>query len=218
MPYKNIVFDYDGTLADSTNLIVNSVQATFEAQNFDAPTPADIIQYIGTPLTNFLPKLAPRELSELELTTMVNNYRKTSKSSENSESIKLFSGIADLLTDLTNQDINLFILTSKNTEIARRNTAVLDITDKFKAIIGADMVAKPKPNPAGLLKLVNDYNLVPTETLMVGDTTFDIQMANAANIDNVAVTWGAHDLPTLERANPTYIASDVSQLADNILS
>ncbi|MDR3189631.1 MAG: HAD family hydrolase [Lactobacillaceae bacterium] len=218
MTYKNIVFDYDGTLADTSDLIVTSVQEAFEAQNFDLPTAENIKQYIGEPITEFFPKLAPRELTELELTTMTNSYRKAYKHDESPETIKLFPGIADLLTELVAQDYKLFMLTSKNSDVARRNADVLGITDKFTKIVGSDMVAKPKPDPAGLLKIMHDNDLVPAETLMVGDATFDIDMAFAARVRSVGVTWGTQDIRTLEEAKPTYIANDINELADNIFA
>ncbi len=88
----------------------------------------------------------------------------------------------------------------------------LEIDSYLDFYIGDDMVTKKKPDPEMLLRTLEKFNIDVKESVMIGDSTFDIEMGNKINMDTIAVTWGSHSKKLLISANPTYVINDFSQL------
>lgn len=130
--------------------------------------------------------------------------------------IKLFDGITDLLSTLRSRQISLGVATGKSRVGLDRVLAAKQLQGHFHVTRCADE-SFSKPHPAMLLEIMDELNLQPDQVLMVGDTSHDIQMATAAGVDSMAVTYGAHDTATLLQAEPTVMVSSVNEMRSWVL-
>src|SRR5690606_17155130 len=124
--------------------------------------------------------------------------------------IKLFDGMAELLVDLRAGGAKLGVATGKSRVGLDRVLDSVELRNHFDATRCADE-SFSKPHPGMLLELMEELSLEPEQMLMVGDTSHDIQMATAAGVDSVAVTYGAHDPATLQAAQPTAVVGSVAE-------
>lgn len=213
---KAIIFDFDGTLGDTKACVVKATQSAFDKCGYEKPESEVIEHYMGIPIEVFFPKMISKTLSEDELGELLHVFRQEMKTYEVDE-IRLFDGVKQMLRELNRQRIRCFVLSSKKTESLIRNTDNLNITTYFKDIIGSDRVTAYKPDPAGILAILDMENLSPKEVIMVGDATYDIIMANTAGVESVAVLWGSHSRVELEEENPTYIVSSTTELLNYLI-
>lgn len=207
---KLIIFDWDGTLFDSTGVIAYSLQQA--VSSIDLPTP-DINQtkkLIGLGFDKIIKHLLG-DISDKEQATFINEYRKAYLANENF--VTLFDGIDSLLSQLKQQGKFLAIATGKSrASLDRVLEQNAHLKTHFISTKTADQT-QSKPHPQMLTELLNELNISPQDAVMIGDTTYDIRMAQAANVNSVAVTYGAHDALTLRRANPTFLADSVEELS-----
>ena len=110
------------------------------------------------------------------------------------------------------KDKQLFVVSSKKTDVLIRNLEILDIDHLFTEVIGSDKVNHYKPSPDGINYILNKYQLENEETIYIGDAIFDMQMANSSKVASCAVTWGTHSIEELKSENPTYIIHEVTEL------
>lgn len=127
---------------------------------------------------------------------------------------KLYPGIAELLTTLYKERKKLFVVSSKATGPLNRNLENLGILNYFTAIIGCDKVTHFKPEPEGINVLVEKYNLKLDESMMIGDARYDLQMGKNAKIKTCGAEWGAFNVDSLVKENPTYLAQQPLDILD----
>jgi HAD superfamily hydrolase (TIGR01509 family) len=207
-----VFFDFDGTLANTEKLAIYATQQAFVAHGLPKPDAGAISHYQGVPIETSFMLLGADVLSVEALEALYETFREYYRRGESAETIQLFPGIQTLLADLHAQQIAVFLMTSKKSAVAQRNLALLGVDHYFTAIYGSDNSVAFKPDPAGLIAALAEQNLTAAQTAMVGDATFDIQAGNGAGMQTIAVTWGSHDVPTLQEAQPTHIAHDVTEL------
>ncbi|MGR8830831.1 HAD family hydrolase [Leuconostoc citreum] len=214
---KAVFFDFDGTIANTEKLSVLATQQAFESVGLPIPVAQDIINYQGVPIETSFPKLSERQLSEEKLKKLFQLFRQAYQNNESEKNIKAYSGIPELLQQLVQQGIALFIMTSKKSAVAKRNLKLISCDQYFTDIYGSDRVAAFKPNPEGLLQALSEHQLLANQAVMIGDATFDIDAGHAAHMKTIAVTWGSHHLATLEAAQPDSIVTTREALADVLL-
>lgn len=207
-----IFFDFDGTLADTAKLAVVATQRAFVAAGLPEPKTADVLHYQGVPIETSFPLLGAADLTPVQLDALFAAFREEYRLGESPATIELFPGIAQVLHNLQLAGKDLFLLTSKKTVVAQRNLALLEVADYFTEIYGSDKVVAYKPNPAGLIDILEKRHIQPDQAAMVGDATFDIEAGNGAGVLSVAVTWGSHDLAKLTSAQPDVIVDDAAAL------
>ncbi len=127
--------------------------------------------------------------------------------------IAAFPGIPEVLEKLLQQGKQIFVVSSKKSDVLLRNLKTLQIDEMFRDVIGADKVSHYKPHPEGILQLQERYSFQSEETVMIGDTIFDVQMAKAAGVYSCGVTWGSHEKEILIKENPTFLVEEIRQLA-----
>lgn len=208
---KTMMFDFDGTLADSGECGLLATQFAFKESGLAVPTKEQIDYYMGIPIEQSFQEMSNNQLDELAFSNLLAQFRQSYQTFEES-SLKAFPQMEEVLQELTIQGITLFVVSSKKTNVLLRNLESLNISQYFKAWIGSDQVSHYKPHPEGILNLVEAYQIVPEQSLMVGDAIFDIQMAKAANVQSCAVTWGSHSKTQLEAEAPTFIVDRVKAL------
>ena len=203
-----IVFDWDGTLMDSTSTIVKSIQAAAKDLGLPVPRDEDASHVIGlglheamqTAMPNIDPALYPK---------MVERYRfhYLTKDPE----LVLFDGVRDMLAELSQEGYFLAVATGKSRVGLNRALNAVGLLSLFDATRCADETFS-KPHPAMLQELTRELGQDLKRTVMVGDTTHDLLMANNAGAAAVAVEYGAHPVDQLQSCKPVYSAQNVGQL------
>ncbi|MBV36462.1 MAG: HAD family hydrolase [Rickettsiales bacterium] len=204
-----IVFDWDGTLMDSTGRIVSAMQTT--ARNLQLPVPSDdeVRSIIGLSLSNCYRQLFP-EVDDHDWIT--EEYRHQYVDGDNTPS-PVFEGVEEVLTSLKEQGYYLTVATGKARHGLDRVLDESKLRHFFDKTIASDE-SNSKPDPAMLHTLMKHFALKPEQTVMVGDTTHDLKMAQNAGTHGVAVTYGAHSVDSLKKHAPIAIIDDIRQLIE----
>lgn len=206
---KAIFFDFDGTLADTAPGIVLTMQKAFEAMGLPQPTSTQVRQTIGLPLVEAVRRLGNFSPSEAEHGTEV--YRQLFPQYEVGN-VKIFPHICETLEALHNKGLRMAICTSRTGVTLDLIMQRFGLAPYFETKITCNDGCRPKPAPDMVLALLDRMALKPNEVMVVGDTTFDIEMGNAAGCATVAVTWGNHSAQQLSSAHPTYTITSIDQL------
>ena len=207
MSYRLIVFDWDGTIIDSAATIAECIRDSARDMGLPVPTSERASHVIGLGLHDSL-RMAVPELQAHQYPEFVANYRRHFLARE--DSMDLFSGMEDLLQDLKARHL-LAIATGKSRRGLDRALAATGIGPYFAASRCADET-NPKPHPAMLNELMRELEVARDKVLMIGDTSHDLEMARAAEVDSLAVTYGAHPEAGLRACGPTGCVSSVREL------
>jgi phosphoglycolate phosphatase len=211
--YDLIVFDWDGTLYDSTALITRCIQAACKDVNVAVPNDRDASFVIGLSLMDALRHAAPA-LAEDRYPELARRYRH--HYFNDLHEITLFEGVPSLLDALKARHHWLAVATGKSRQGLDEALHQSGLRSRFDATRTADETAS-KPNPQMLLELMRELAVEPERTLMIGDTTHDLQLARNAGADAVAVTYGAHPHEELRDHGPRHVAHSVPELRSWLL-
>jgi phosphoglycolate phosphatase len=209
-----IAFDWDGTLFDSTQIITRCIQAAVVDVGGAKPTDEAASYVIGMALMSALAHAAP-DVPQDKYPLLGERYRFHYMLHAND--IALFEGVLPLLADLRERHHWLAVATGKS----RRGLDDALHTAALKGVFDASRTADEtagKPHPRMLLELMREFGVEPERTLMIGDTTHDLQMAVNAGCASVGVSYGAHDHGQFEPLNPRFIAHSVKELHDWLLT
>jgi len=207
--YALIVFDWDGTLADSTQAIALSIQAACVDMGCPAPSLDAARHVIGLGLHEAMAYLVPG-LPTSDYEPMIQRYR--AHWLPRDPQVALFPGSVAMLAQLAERGHMLAIATGKSSAGLRRALHATGVADFFAATRCADQCAS-KPAPDMLHELMQELATLPEHTLMVGDTTHDLQMARHAGVDALAICHGAHARDNLAALEPLACLDDTAQLA-----
>lgn len=209
MTTKAILFDFDGTLVDSAPGIVKTMEQTFLTMGVSVPSEAEMRATIGLPLRQALQQLAG--LTDEDAAKAVDVYRKLFRVYEVNY-VTIFPEVIETLNKLHGQGIRMAIVTSRDEESLKLIADKRGLSALFETYVtGADGF-RPKPAPDMVLALLDRMHLSADEALVVGDTTFDIEMGNSAHCRTVAVTYGNHSREKLEAVKPTHIINSFKEL------
>lgn len=180
---KVILFDLDGTLIDSTDAIVQSFGVAFEHFGSQKPSHDEVVKHIGHPLEYMFAQLGVghNKIDE-HVTRYKQNYQLISKE------MTLLLPDALKAIELASKHARLGVVTTKTGSYSRIILEHLGVMSYFETLIGREDVANPKPHPEPIIRAMNHFG--DAEFWMVGDTTMDIDSANAAGINSVAVLCG----------------------------
>jgi phosphoglycolate phosphatase len=208
-----IAFDWDGTLFDSTGLIVNCIQSACRDIGAAVPSDSQAAYVIGLGLRDALahavPGLSPMRYPELGL-----RYRHHYMASQ--DRVVLFDGTLPMLQTLKARRHRLAVATGKSRRGLDDALVAADLRGLFDATRTADQSAS-KPNPQMLFDLMAELGTEPSRTLMVGDTTHDLQLAVNAGVACVGVSYGAHPDDDFHRYAPLFVARSTRELHDWLL-
>jgi phosphoglycolate phosphatase len=207
--YELIVFDWDGTLMDSAGMIVHCVQQAARDIGLDPPDDQRARHIIGLGLLDALQYALP-DLPEDRYEALVERYRFHYLARDHE--LLLFPGADQLIRDLSQKGGYLAVATGKSRRGLDRVLALTGLGDYFQATRCADECFS-KPDPQMLDELMAEFAVPPAATLMIGDTTHDMSMAQNAGVDAVAVTYGAHPRDQLDASDPLYCAESIADLA-----
>ncbi|MDP2804600.1 MAG: HAD-IA family hydrolase [Gallionellaceae bacterium] len=206
--YDLIVFDWDGTVMDSTACIASSIQSA--CRDLDLPVPSDEAAHyvIGMGLVEALRHAVP-EVDESNYDALAQRYRYHFLAQDGK--MTLFAEARETIIELHGKGYCLAVATGKNRNGLNRVLAATEMTSYFHSTRTADQTFS-KPHPAMLLEIMDELGLTAERVLMVGDTTHDLQMALNAGVDAVAITHGAHPEAQLRALNPIAMVDDFVEL------
>jgi len=193
-----VVFDWDGTLIDSAGAIVASIQAACRDLRLPVPDNERASHVIGLGLQDALSHAIPG-LPPTEYPRVAERYRHHYLARD--ATLPLFPGTREMLAELRRRGHALAIATGKSRVGLARALETTGLRDAFDATRCADQCT-PKPAPTMLFELMEEVSVAPDRTLMVGDTSHDLQMAANAGVAAVGVSYGAHDPAHLAELEP----------------
>lgn len=203
-----VVFDWDGTLIDSTGLIVRAIQAACADLGLDVPGRERAAHVIGLGLFDAMREIAP-QLAESECRALAERYRHHYFSRDHE--LVLFEGAQEVLEWIKAQGYLLAVATGKARAGLSRALDSTGLARLFDATRCADE-SFSKPHPAMLLELMDELATDPVRTLMVGDTTHDLLMARNAGVPALAMSYGAHSVEELNTVSPLAMLHTMDQL------
>ena len=203
-----IAFDWDGTLFDSTQIIVRSIQLAVADVGGTVPSNEAASYVIGLGLMEALAHAAP-DVPQARYPELGKRYRHHYAVHQND--ITLFEGVVPLLLDLKERGHLLAVATGKSRRGLDEALQAVELKGCFDSSRTADETAG-KPHPRMLHELMSEFGVKPERTLMVGDTTHDLQMALNAGCASVGVSYGAHEPSAFEPLKPRVVAHSVQEL------
>ena len=206
--YDLIVFDWDGTLMDSTAVIAGSIQAACRDLGLTVPDDEAARHVIGLGLSQALRHAVP-DAPESLYEPLVERYRHHFLAQD--RAIPLFAGARETLAELHEAGYWLAVATGKSRMGLDRALESTGLKQYFHATRTADQTFS-KPHPAMLLELMEELAVSAERALMIGDTTHDMQMAQNARVGAVAVGYGAHPPEQLQELNPLALVQDFAEL------
>ena len=204
-----VIFDCDGTLVDSQNAIVASMAYAFRAHGLGPPPRAAILGIVGLSLPMAVEALMPGQPKALSF-QVSETYKSGFGAAILDEASRdpLFPGAGLVVEKLgASPDLVLGIATGKSLRGVHRLLAREDWGDHFATIQTADN-APSKPDPGMILQAMAETGVEPSATIMIGDTTYDIDMARAAGVYAIGVSWGYHPVAALRRSGAHEIVDD----------
>jgi pyrophosphatase PpaX len=191
-----VLFDLDGTLVDSIELIVSAAMNAFASRPGPSPTEEQIRSTIGRPLpTTFGPWL----VDDNDLPFLIAKYREY-QLEHHDRLTSPYEGIVDAVVGLDAVGCSMGIVTSKVGFMAERALEHVGLSRYMKCIIASDSTTKHKPDPEPVLMALERLGASPSEALFVGDSPYDMQAARAAGVHALGVAWGAFSVHTLQKA------------------
>ena len=209
-----IAFDWDGTLFDSTLLITRSIQQAVCDVGGSMPSDAQASYVIGMGLMQALAHAAP-DVPPEQYPRLGERYRHHYLARQHD--ISLFDGVLPLLADLKSRHHWLTVATGKSRRGLDETLRHVELQGMFDGSRTADETAG-KPSPQMLFELMREFGVEPERTLMIGDTTHDLQMALNAGCASLGVSYGAHDPAAFAALQPLHVAHSVRELHDWLLT
>lgn len=214
--YKLAIFDFDGTLVDSAPGIVDVMYEVVEEYKF-APETVDLWKHlVGIPLLRQLQILFPDHSNDFH-EEVVARYRQI----YDVKAIALcppFPGLLPMLDALQKADVLITIASSKRRHLVERVLDFHSLAPYFSLVIGAQDVGNHKPDPESVHITLEKLNMATHETVVIGDSTFDLEMARNAGVDAIGVTTGIHTVEHLSKAEPKHIVASLIEVTPLILN
>lgn len=210
MKHRNIIFDFDGTLADTAELTIETMHRTNRAMNLPDKSDAECRAMIGYRLEEIPSILWPDkpDLSERYAAT----FREIYKPAKEDFNVMTYPGVSDTLTHLKRNGIRMAVASSRSKVSLMELCSELNIVDYFQIVVGGSDVknGKPAPDPVNLILATQGWD--KTETLVVGDMDVDILMGKAAATATCGVSYGNGSAVKLREAGADYLISSFSGL------
>lgn len=207
MAISALLFDLDGTLIDSIELLLRSMEAAF-VDHHPRPTRAQWTAGIGTPLRT---QLAEWCTTDQQVVTLVDRYREYQD--QHLESLTtLFAGVLETIKWAKAAGLRTAVVTSKGRIMTARSLTHVGLDNVFDTIVTFEETTKHKPAPEPVLLALSRLGLAPSEAIFVGDSPHDMLSGNAAGVQTAAAQWGPFSHDVLAGTNPTYWLSRMDEL------
>lgn len=205
MKIETILFDLDGTLIDTNELILESFRHTFNYYGYQF-TNDELLTFNGPPLIDTFSSLDKYKADE-----MISTYREHNLAHHN-DYVRLFPNVKETLEKLSKSNLKLGIVSTKMRTGVNLGLKVTGLEDFFEHIITIDDVHNAKPHPEPVLKGMNRLGGNPDTTLMVGDNYHDIEAGKNAGVHTAGVAWSGKGKEFLQQFKPTFMLDDMNDL------
>ncbi|MTI80228.1 MAG: HAD-IA family hydrolase [Firmicutes bacterium] len=206
MKINTVLFDLDGTLANSLPLIRNTFQRVFDEMNIDWGDD-EVMGWIGRPLKDIGIHFAGED-RQPDFFKLYQEYYAI----DHDHYTTVYPGTMEMLKQLEDGGYTMGVVTSKTTKVAQRSIEYLGIDKYIQVLIGVNDVDKHKPQPEPLYAALEKLNRTTKQAAYVGDSPFDILAAKAAGTLAIAVPWGMAERNVLENHKPDYILNNWDEL------
>jgi HAD superfamily hydrolase (TIGR01509 family) len=207
---KLIVWDFDGTLADTRPLIEDGMLSALKALGLPSALMDKWLACVGLPVEEGIRRTFD-VTDGPEMERILRLYRSYNWAG-NADLIRPYPGMQELVAELGAKGVKQAIATSKRYRALEPQLADFGWTDTFYPVVTPDRVTFPKPHPESLEICLRAHALAPKDALMIGDTLFDLDMANAAKVPCIGLTYGFATKEQLAAATPLACANDVAEL------
>ncbi|PLX36882.1 MAG: hypothetical protein C0606_13870 [Hyphomicrobiales bacterium] len=209
-----VIFDCDGTLVDSQNIIAAAMGRAFSAVGRETPHRSELLSIVGLSLPHAMSRLLGEAATPEAVEALIGEYKQAffALRSEPDHHEPLYPGTLDALAELAGDDNALFgMATGKSRRGVESILKVHDFGISFATIQTADDAAS-KPHPEMIYRALSETGVEPSRAVMVGDTSFDMEMARAAGIEAIGVSWGYHPVAALHDAGACCVLDDFAEL------
>lgn len=207
MEYKTLLFDLDGTIINTNELIINSFLYTLERYYPGKYTREKLIPHFGKTLHEQMILFGDEEKAD----DMIKVYREHNLQTHD-DMVLEYPFVKEVLEEFYNEGASLGIVTTKIRETSMKGLKLFGLDKYMSTIITYEDTSLHKPNPEPILLAMKKLNANPETTLMVGDTQFDIRAAQKAGITSIGVSWSIKGKDFIEQLNPDYVIDDMRDL------
>ena len=210
---KLIIFDFDGTLGDTRQNIIITMQRTMRMAGLPVKSDAECAATIGLTLEDGFKSLYP-DMDKQMADRCVDAYRDIFMESVEELIPQLFPGVADTLARLDAMGIKMSVASSRQSQSLLLFLEHMGVLGYFPYVLGADNVSKHKPDPEPVLKTLRELDYAPSDVIVVGDMPVDVAMAHGADVRAIAVTFGNATREELVESGADYIIDDFTKILD----
>ena len=207
---KGILFDNDGTLVDTGDLILASMRHCTRTVLGRTIPDEELLRKVGQPLAVQMVDFTPDESEQVELLRV---YREHNHAIHD-ETVRAFPGAREALAQLSSRGVKLGVVTSKMHALAWRGLEITGLAPFLGCCVGADDCERFKPDGEPVVRGAEMLGLAPRECLYVGDSPYDIQAGHAAGCRTAAVTWGMFSVESLAAEQPDYTCATFDELLE----
>jgi|SRR5699024_4627115 len=205
MHIESILFDMDGTLIDTNELIIESFKHTFHEYGLTF-TREEMNRFNGPPLVDTFGSILPDKADE-----MIQTYRKHNFANHETY-VKAFPHVGEVIQRLQEKNVNMAVVSTKVRKSIQLGLRHAGLDDLFTTIVGLDDVAHAKPHPESVQLAMNLLDADKETTLMVGDNYHDIEAGQNAGIQTAGVAWSMKGKEFLQKYNQTYMLEDMRDI------
>ncbi|ETT71981.1 HAD-superfamily hydrolase [Paenibacillus sp. FSL R7-277] len=202
-----VLFDLDGTIVNTNELIINSFMHALKENNLPALTREQMIPHMGTTLHHQLSAFSGLE----DIGVLERSYR-SYNNAHHDELVHAFPHVNETMEELLRRGIRMGVVTTKIRPSTLRTLEKFDLLKYMETIVTVNDVTHPKPHPEPVLTAVANLGVDPAKTLMVGDSAVDIQSAKAAGVRVAGVAWSLKGEAVLRTYEPDYIIQEMKDL------
>ena len=215
MKPKLIIFDFDGTIGDTRQNIIITMQRTMKMVGLPVKSDQECASTIGLTLENSFKTMYPDVGAEMAA-RCVDAYREIFMESVEELIPSLFPGVSETLAQLHDMGIEMSIASSRQSQSLLLFLENMGVLKYFPYVLGSDNVTKHKPDPEPVLKTLRELNYAPSDVMVVGDMPVDVAMAHGADVRAIAVTFGNATREELIEAEADYIIDDFTKILEII--
>lgn len=203
-----LLFDLDGTLVDSIELILNSARHAFVGFDGRAPSDDEWRAGIGRPLIDAFRDFAP---DELEVERLIGRYREYQMANHD-RLLHAYDGVPELLRGFAAAGHPMALVTSKGDELAKRALTHVGLDDLIRVVVGCDSCTRHKPHPEPVERALALLGTAPADAIFVGDSPHDVESGRAAGVYTIGVSWGAFTPEAMLRSGADLVIHEIGEL------
>ena len=203
---KALLFDFDGTLLDTNELIIETFMHVLNKRFPGQYQPVDCMKFIGPSLAETFTEIAPGEAEQL-----IKEYREWN-AVHHDELVKEYDGVVETLEKLKEIGIRLVIVSTKRRDTIARGLEIMGAAHLFEFVVGLDDVTHVKPNPEPILLAIEKLGVTKEDVIMIGDNSHDIEGGKNGGVRTAGVAWALKGQDFLQQFNPDYMLEHMSDL------